>query len=95
MITAVRGLTDKMGHGVLHIFADGRCVNTVTGKPETLLELFGSQYEIVTFGVCRVCGCTDDNCRSCRERTGEPCSWADAEHTLCSACAAQKEADDE
>lgn len=34
---------------------------------------------------CRVCGCTDDNCAGCVERTGEPCSWVAAD--LCSACA--------
>jgi len=38
---------------------------------------------------CRVCGCTDDDCRNCIERTGEPCYWV--EEDLCSACADQKE----
>lgn len=37
-------------------------------------------------GLCRLCGCTDDDCSGCIERTGEPCAWADAEHTLCTAC---------
>lgn len=37
-------------------------------------------------GTCRVCGCTDGDCRQCIAKTGEPCSWVDAEHTLCSAC---------
>lgn len=35
-------------------------------------------------GVCRVCGCTDDDCTGCVERTGSPCSWVEAD--LCSAC---------
>lgn len=34
-----------------------------------------------TFGVCRVCGCTDN--AACEEG----CSWVDRGHTLCSACA--------
>ena len=34
---------------------------------------------------CRVCGCTDGNCRQCIERTGRPCYWV--EDDLCSACA--------
>lgn len=34
--------------------------------------------------VCRVCGCTDDDCRQCIERTGAPCHWVT--HDLCSAC---------
>lgn len=33
---------------------------------------------------CRVCGCTDDDCRQCIERTGEPCYWV--QKNLCSAC---------
>lgn len=33
---------------------------------------------------CRKCGCTDNDCRQCIERTGEPCSWVAAD--LCSAC---------
>lgn len=33
---------------------------------------------------CRVCGCTDDNCRQCIEKTGQPCYWV--EEDLCSAC---------
>jgi hypothetical protein len=32
-------------------------------------------------GKCRVCGCTVD--RPCLDETGLPCSWIDAEHTLC------------
>jgi hypothetical protein len=38
-------------------------------------------------GKCRVCGCTDYDCRGCIARTGQLCSWANKEHTLCSACA--------
>jgi hypothetical protein len=34
---------------------------------------------------CRVCGCTDDDCSMCIERTGAPCSWVADD--LCSACA--------
>jgi hypothetical protein len=38
-----------------------------------------------TVGVCRVCGCTDDDCRQCIEKTGVPCHWVEPD--LCSACA--------
>ena len=34
---------------------------------------------------CRVCGCTDANCRQCIEKTGSPCHWVAPD--LCSACA--------
>jgi hypothetical protein len=35
-------------------------------------------------GVCRVCGCTDDDCSQCVEKTGAPCWWVEPD--LCSAC---------
>ena len=37
-------------------------------------------------GVCVICGCTEDKCQQCIERTGEPCSWANEERRLCTAC---------
>jgi ParB family transcriptional regulator, chromosome partitioning protein len=40
-----------------------------------------------TVGVCRVCGCTDDDCRQCIEKTGVPCHWVEPD--LCSACAGE------
>ena len=33
---------------------------------------------------CRICGCTDGDCRQCIEKTGSPCHWV--EDDLCSAC---------
>jgi chromosome partitioning protein len=33
---------------------------------------------------CRICGCTDDDCRQCIEKTGKPCHWVAED--LCSAC---------
>lgn len=37
---------------------------------------------------CRVCGCTDGDCRQCIEKTGEPCSWVS--QNLCTACAVDR-----
>ncbi len=37
-----------------------------------------------TPGVCRECGCTDENCEQCFKKTGEPCHWVEPD--LCSAC---------
>lgn len=34
---------------------------------------------------CRVCGCTEGNCRQCINLTGYPCRWIAED--LCSACA--------
>lgn len=33
---------------------------------------------------CRVCGCTDDDCHQCIEKSGAPCYWV--EQDLCSVC---------
>ncbi len=33
---------------------------------------------------CRICGCTDDDCGACIERTGMACYWVEPD--LCSAC---------
>lgn len=39
---------------------------------------------------CRECGCTDNDCSRCIERTGSPCAWVDPWHAgssnLCTAC---------
>lgn len=37
-------------------------------------------------GTCRMCGCTDLDCSQCIVKLGHPCSWTDANRTLCSAC---------
>ncbi len=37
-----------------------------------------------TPGTCRECGCTDNDCRECIEKTGRPCYWVEPD--LCSAC---------
>lgn len=42
---------------------------------------------------CRVCGCTDLDCRGCIERTGKACHWVEA--NLCSACAPGAEGDED
>ncbi|MFL5327375.1 MAG: hypothetical protein ACJ8C4_00540 [Gemmataceae bacterium] len=34
--------------------------------------------------ICRVCGCTDDDCKQCIRMTGRPCHWVEPD--LCSAC---------
>ena len=38
------------------------------------------------FGQCMFCGCVDTDCTQCIEKTGNPCYWVDATHTVCSAC---------
>jgi hypothetical protein len=49
-------------------------------------ECLGADCDFVTtVRRCRICGCTDDDCHQCIEKTGEPCYWV--EFDLCSACA--------
>jgi ParB family chromosome partitioning protein len=38
---------------------------------------------------CRVCGCTENDCAQCIEKTGEPCTWVAED--LCSACVGEQE----
>jgi hypothetical protein len=37
-------------------------------------------------GTCKICGCTDNNCSQCIEKTGEACYWVDCSHEICSRC---------
>lgn len=55
---------------------------TWVGKSVTILSEPADQVDVVR---CRECGCTEDDCSSCVERTGEPCHWVEPD--LCSACA--------
>lgn len=36
------------------------------------------------YGVCKICGCTDDN--ACYHPDCGPCCWADDNHDICSHC---------
>lgn len=55
-----------------------------------IAPMFGVDLQAIYDGLgtvqtCRVCGCTDDDCSQCVERTGEACTWVEPD--LCSACA--------
>ena len=43
---------------------------------------------VKTVRKCQVCGCTDNDCSRCIERTGYACYWV--EDDLCSACVEDK-----
>jgi len=49
-------------------------------------ESLMAETQSIEIGLCQVCGCTDGDDHLC-DRTGEPCAWANPEHTLCAACA--------
>lgn len=48
--------------------------------------------EELKYGVCRICGCTDNN--PCNNPEVGNCWWADETHTICSHCADKKLAED-
>lgn len=41
-------------------------------------------YDAAPIACCRVCGCTENDCSQCIEKTGDACHWV--EDDLCSAC---------
>ncbi len=47
-------------------------------------EYCGKEHTSEGWPKCRICGCTDEDCRLCIARTGQPCHWV--EEDLCSAC---------
>ena len=51
-----------------------------------------SEKASVVPGVCRVCGCTEND--PCYHSDYGTCCWADEEHTLCSHCAEKRIAED-
>lgn len=51
------------------------------------LHLF-DMVELILMRRCRKCGCTQNDCTQCIERTGAPCRWVASD--LCSACETSK-----
>jgi hypothetical protein len=63
--------TDEFGERIC-----GRCEEECLGADCDFIEVERR---------CRICGCTDSDCRQCIEKTGEPCHWVEPD--LCSTCA--------
>jgi hypothetical protein len=66
------------------------CASFEKGIPQINLPQWIAKKEIAAIRKrserkCRVCGCTDDDCSQCIEKTGKPCHWVEPD--LCSACA--------
>jgi hypothetical protein len=53
-------------------------------RRQKVTELLGPAAAAPKVRTCRKCGCTDNDCRQCIAKTGEPCYWVEAD--LCSAC---------
>ncbi len=79
----------------VHIHIDGGAVESFQGDWKEVLLKAVKEFEVGSWKPedrsqkaeiqrCRVCGCTEDDCHQCIEKTGEPCYWIDDD--LCSAC---------
>jgi len=85
---------DDEDGGVLGIYRDFQIFpltekDMAEGSPPFIALSFTEPFSGDVFSrleerTCRVCGCTDYDCRQCIEKTGAPCSWV--EKDLCSAC---------
>lgn len=65
---------------------------SVTGVQTAIGDLritVNEPFDIVPERKCRLCGCTDKDCRQCIEKTGQPCHWVAED--LCSACETRDE----
>ena len=69
----------REAYGTLNVLS---CMNTRAAKAASAsIKKIEAMLKIRE---CRVCGCTEDNCKQCVKKTGEPCHWV--EWDLCSAC---------
>lgn len=88
-IVGVMRLGAYREHISVHPWSDGAGYGILWASRAPLVRCAGKQgifYPGITVpGICRVCGCTEHDCRWCIQRTGKPCSWTEVD--LCSACA--------
>jgi hypothetical protein len=76
-------LWDPYSEGQIYFVNKGiKHADEMSGK--ILAKIWDLFYEEGDLRRCRVCGCTESDCRQCIEKTGEACSWI--EEDLCSAC---------
>ncbi len=85
----VEASVDNMGCSDYVFFMDICRVRSIYQFSEGLAA---ANREIGTPGICRVCGCTENN--PCFHPDYGTCWWADDEHTICSHCADSKIKDD-
>jgi len=71
-------------------WCEDRNAELVAKGRDQMPELYEKQAGDDDLQRCRICGCTEENCQDCIDRTGNPCHWS--EEDLCSACAGFPEA---
>jgi hypothetical protein len=74
----VKALGDAVHVDDSHLWSIAAEKRWTSGKPRIEVEYAALE------DACRVCGCTEDDCSQCVEKTGEPCTWIAP--GLCSAC---------
>lgn len=89
-----KGRLRAVPHATLSIEAKKTTMQTVANpipveKPKSKKKKAEKKIVDENIQRCRVCGCTEDNCKQCIEKTGSPCYWV--EEDLCSACALKPE----
>ena len=81
-------LKPYVGSDIVHLITVMEMSGTFSemGQQAVLLQDVGPA--LIRERTCRVCGCTDSDCRHCKTLTGAPCHWVGPH--LCSACTPQE-----
>lgn len=68
--------------------ADNADLQTQTSADPAIPESRDSLGTLNADGVrcCRVCKCTEANCEQCIEALGQPCTWSEADPSVCTRC---------
>jgi len=78
----------KRSKEVIKLFTDGQClVQNNDGSPKHPLYVAGNTKPVKfigEYGVCKICGCTDNN--ACYHPGHGNCFWVDDDHDICSHC---------
>lgn len=77
-------ITGEEHMAVAYVHDDSIIDGNLSGPVKFVVEFQGAEIIYHAIPRCRVCGCSDDDCRQCIQKTGSPCHWV--EEDLCSAC---------
>jgi len=77
-------ITGESNIACAYVHDDAIVDGKLSGPVKYMVQFEGNDIIYHEIPRCRVCGCTEDNCIQCIEKTGYPCYWV--EKDLCSAC---------
>jgi len=78
---------DEQGGVIEHVITILELTGTLSAQGQEALLAKNVLVSVLRVRQCRVCGCTETDCRPCIEATGVPCHWVAP--NLCSACTPQ------